>query len=627
MVLLPTLLVTWMSTCLLSNSFDTLTAFIPLTRRAYLHKTVITPPYSRVAFQSTRVTSSVSPSLSSPTCLYSTQDEDETSDVIINNAAAAPVESDAGDTKDVESEATMIQKLEAKYTTEIARLKFSLAEAREDLEQMEGMADTFENLSKSLEERLDAEVEEKTVELQKLEQELTEKFGEQLEKVKYDAENKEREKVFELVSLQGMISDLEDTIQKMESKAKEMESKISGLRVQVQDEIEKKRAELQDLEAQLTEKFNAEKKLLQNEIQENDGTIETLKKEAVIQQQEFQEKRRMENERMEEIINALKKDLNNVTNDLKKKRAQEGSWRRAINKTRTDFMRQLRNTRMEAARELKKVKHRMAQDIKLLEEKAKEETGKLTQERDRAKEDLADVTAAKIELNNELVSFREEMTELLAETKQNATDELDAFREKSNAETTKQLSELRDDLTEKLRIATEKAEAEENRLTEELEKMTEEANFQTKRSLRLIADLETTKKNMKAEIVATRDKANRDLMTLRAELTKQMVDAKVKAEFEYSELLKERNKSVSERDSKIEEQAAKISSYETERSSIRTMTRISVQLMRSRMKKRLKSTRKGVANVSRRAIKRKDGTSRLAFMKRRREKKGGDGSS
>uniref|UniRef100_A0A6U3QCS3 Uncharacterized protein n=1 Tax=Ditylum brightwellii TaxID=49249 RepID=A0A6U3QCS3_9STRA len=617
MVLLPALLVTWMSTCLLSESFEVVAAFTPSTKRTYLHAISAASPSSRVNFLNMGVptSSSSSPSSPSSTCLYAVKDEDK-------SAVYGRVMR-----RNLVDEATLIQKLEAKYTTEITRLKFSLADARQDLEQMEGMADTFESLSKSLEERLDAEVEEKTVELQKLEQELTEKFGEQLEKVKYDAENKEREKVFELVSLQGMISDLEDTIQKMESKAKEMESKISGLRVQVQDEIEKKRAELQALEAQLTEKFNAEKDLMKIELRDNDELIEKLKQEAVIQEQEFQVKSKMEKERLDKIIKSLQKDVKNITNELKKKRAQEGSWRRKINETRSNFMRQLRKTQMDAAKELNNMKVKMSQEMQYLEQKAKEDIGRLTQERDEVKKDLSDMTVAKNELSTELISFREEMTELLAETKQNVTNEFEAFRDKTNAETTKQLSELRDDLTEKLRIATEKAEAEENRLTEELEKMTEEASFQKSRSHQLIADLETTRKNMRAEIIATKNKANRDFMILRAELTKQMVDAKVKAEFEYSELLKERNKSVSERDSKIEEQAAKISSYETERSSIRTMTRISVQLMRSRMKKRLKSTRKGVANVSRRAIKRKDGTSRLAFMKRRREKKGGDGSS
>eukprot|EP00957_Ditylum_brightwellii_P099786 7601285-Ditylum_brightwellii.AAC.1 len=74
--------------------------------------------------------------------------------------------------------------------------------------------------------------------------------------MKRDAENKDKEQMFEMVSLQEMISDLEETIQQMESKSIEMESKISGLRQQVQGEIENKRAELQALEAQLTEKFN-----------------------------------------------------------------------------------------------------------------------------------------------------------------------------------------------------------------------------------------------------------------------------------------------------------------------------------------------------------------------------------
>mmetsp|Transcript_9443 Transcript_9443/g.13957 ORF Transcript_9443/g.13957 Transcript_9443/m.13957 type:complete len:465 (-) Transcript_9443:410-1804(-) len=449
----------------------------------------------------------------------------------------------------------------------------------------------------------------------------------QLEKMKRDAENKDKEQMFEMVSLQEMISDLEETIQQMESKSIEMESKISGLRQQVQGEIENKRAELQALEVQLTEKFNAEKDLMKIELRDNDELIEKLKQEAVIQEQEFQVKSKMEKERLDKIIKSLQKDVKNITNELKKKRAQEGSWRRKINETRSNFMRQLRKTQMDAAKELNNMKVKMSQEMQYLEQKAKEDIGRLTQERDEVKKDLSDMTVAKNELSTELISFREEMTELLAETKQNATNEFEAFRDKTNAETTKQLSELRDDLTEKLRIATERAEAEENRLTEELEKMTEEASFQKSRSHQLIADLETTRKNMRAEIIATKNKANRDFMILRAELTKQMVDAKVKADYEYSELLKERNKSVSERDSKIEEQAAKIYTYETERSSIRTMTRISVQLMRSRMKKRLKSTRKGVANVSRRAIKRKDGTSRLAFLRRRREKKGGDGSS
>ena len=148
-----------------------------------------------------------------------------------------------------------------------------------------------------------------------------------------------------------------------------------------------------------------------------------------------------------------------------------------------------------------------------------------------------------------------------------------------------------------------------------LEKERDEYKTQLDKEIKLSEDM---RNDLTAKLMQTQRKAEKDITNLQLEWSNRLNAFVNKAEKEKKEILEERNSAVYERDVIIE-------TYEEELSSVRKMSKNILQLLKTRTKNRYerfeskftiaKSTRMKVSQLSRRILKRKNGTLRLPFVK------------
>lgn len=397
------------------------------------------------------------------------------------------------------------QELESKHYVEVTRLRLTLSSTREELNEMEDKAKTFEAKSKDLKQQLAKEIREKGVQLNKLEREWTKKYKTQTKMLngeKLELTEKMEQQKIELIS---SIENLKDEMTMFKERAKELEEKTQQLEDRNAAEIENKRNALKKLERDLTEKFEAEANELKEWGTQNEKALDEYTKYAEAEILKMKAENQEQKEAMELQINTVTEDLGIVSRKLSNARKYHGTLRNEVHKVKQSAMFDMR--------------------------KLRKSNEKLEKERDDARE---------------------------------------------------------------------------------------EAATQKTWYLQLQLDMENLRNDLTAQIKDLQQQAAKDLSSLRNEWTLRLRATEVQAEKEKKEIIAERNQAVLERDTIIEE-------YEEELSNIQSMFKRSVAIIKARSRKRyervetrlpvVKSTRLRVFRLSKRTMLRKDGKSRLTFLK------------
>jgi len=300
------------------------------------------------------------------------------------------------------------QELENKHHLEVTQLKLTLASTREELNEVEDKAKTFDATSKDFQQKLAQAIEDKGAQLEKLEKDWTNKYTLQTQSLNREKLDLKQQLEQQKRKSNSSIVNLKNEITMIENKVKEFKEKTIQLEERNAAEIENKKTALMKLDRDLTEKFEAEANELREWGTQNKKTLDEYTKYA------------------EAEISKLKSQS----------QEQKGVLSRKL------FMTRRNNGKLR--KELNKVKQSALLDMR----KLKNSYEILEQERDDALEQAAMQKASNLQLLQDMKNVRNDSKEL---QKQAAKD----------------LSNWRNEWKERLRVRMEEAEKEKEEIIAE----------------------------------------------------------------------------------------------------------------------------------------------------------------
>jgi len=168
----------------------------------------------------------------------------------------------------------------------------------------------------------------------------------------------------------------------------------------------------------------------------------------------------------------------------------------------------------------------------------------------------------------------------------------------------KKMKKVKSNYNFQLDALEEESRLEQDRLEKERDDALEQLSFEKSVVKQLNLDSEELKAEFKQKLIETQKMAERDLLNLRVVWTDRLQSTIEKANKEKQDIIQERNEAVAERDLIIDE-------YEQELSSMRSMLKRTISLLKFRGKIRLKKTRSKLVEMTKKAVLRQDGTLRL----------------
>jgi len=409
-------------------------------------------------------------------------------------------------------------------------------------------------------------------------------------------EELERKHSLEIARLKLTLVSTREELNEMEGRAKAFEDNSKGLQKKLFQEIEDKNEKLEKLEQEWTKKSEAQVEAAKNdkmrlakklhlELENLELTIEELKSDLSIAE--------MKSAQLHKRTLQLEKQIADEIEN--KKNALEELERRLTEEFNAE------------ADELKAFGEQKVEELETFRKQSEEQLLQIQKENKKQRETMESKISS---LSNDLErvtlrlkyarryhgTLRREMNKV----KQTAMLELRQQRQAHE----KKMKKVKSNYNFQLDALEEESRLEQDRLEKERDDALEQLSFEKNVVKQLNLDSEELKAEFKQKLIETQKMAERDLLNLRVLWTDRLQSTIEKANKEKQDIIQERNEAVAERDLIIDE-------YEQELSSMRSMLKRTISLLKFRGKIRLKKTRSKLVEMTKKAVLRQDGTLRL----------------